>query len=539
MTDATATETAAPAAFEQTLDESRALWLADKLEALMRRAKRIKSLAALDLQVSDAYAIWFPRATKAAIRACERCAGAPAEVTRGGDCPGCAAHWEGAVVRDVRVTGTLPALSGWRLVAALEWKRGLEGAVEIVVRSAPGGGDLPACYFAPGAKPHCDHCATKRPRATCYVLRGEDGTYRQVGASCLADFVRDPDAARVAECLASMCALGKDAEENEEAGGFGAGRRSFLLANFLAAVAACVRVVGCYRTAKQADADGAISTARLAGRYMDDRAGARKICPDLDVEPADRVLAERVIAWARESFPAGHPVPFEANMGAFARLGLVGPRDEGMAAYMVEAYRRALGVAEERARRPVQPEARHLEAAPGTRVELDVEIVRVGSYETAWGTTYVTTMRRLPDGAAGACKAAEVSDEGAILVYKGKDTVWVRAALGSATADGRPQDCAGWQPAGPGARVRIRATVKEHTEYKGKPQTIVQRIDRLCDGWGFAAEPGTPEAQARDAAIAEGRNAPKAKAKARKGKAAPPAPAPPAPTDPFADVPAA
>lgn len=531
-----AAETTAPV-FEKTLAEPRALWLADKLEALVRRNKRLKVAAALELAVSEPYIIWHQQTDGklGPARKCDTCAAAavtagrpfvkdqPIAAVRSVECPGCAAHWDPEVVRDVRVAGSLPALSGWRLVAALEWKRGLEGAVEIVVRSAPGGGDLPPAYFAPGAKPHCDHCATRRFRSTCYVLRGEDGSTRQVGASCLADFVRDPDAVKAAEFLASMCSMSAEAEdeENEEAGGFARGSRSALLAAFLAAAAACVRILGAYRTAKQAEADGKTSTARLAGLLLDRPEQARKIAPDLRVEEVDRVLAGRIIEWARSSFPAGHPVPFEANMGAFARLGLVGPRDEGMAAYMVEAYRKALGLIEERARRPAQPEARHLAAAPDERVELDVEVVRVASFETAWGTTYVTTMRRLADGAVGACPAAAASDEGAIVVYKGKDTIWVRAALGSADEQGRPVDCAGWQPVSPGARVRIRATVKEHGEYKGQPQTTVSRIDRVCDGWGFAAEPGTPEAQARDAAIASGRNAPPRRTKARKAKAAP------------------
>ena len=92
-----------------------------------------------------------------------------------------------------------------------------------------------------------------------------------------------------------------------------------------------MQVVGCYRTAKQADAGGTISTAPGSRAAWTTARAPAKIRPDLDVEPADRVLAERVIAWARGSFPANRPVPFEANMGAFARLELVGPRD-GMAA---------------------------------------------------------------------------------------------------------------------------------------------------------------------------------------------------------------
>lgn len=519
--------TAAPTAFVRTLAEPRALWLADKLEALVRRNRRLQVAAALELQVSEPYIVWH---RSGLIRDCEECSAAAAAAGRpfvrgeaiepvaSPDRPGCEAHWEAEVVRDVRVAGTLPALGGWRLVAAIDWLSGLDGAREVIVRSAPGGGDLPARYFAPDARPTCDHCSTQRGRKTCYVLRGEDGAMRQVGASCLADFVRDPDAVKAAEVLAAMCSLSDQAEEDEEAGGYGGGReRALLLLDYLAAVAACTRALGAFRTSKQAAADGALSTADAAALLKDRPEQARKYAPDLAVEPVDRLLAERTIAWARASFPAGHPVAFEANMGAIARLGLVDYARRGMAAFMVEAYRKALEA------RPVQPEARHLAAAVGERVELDVEIVRVTSFETVWGTTYITIMRRLADGAVGACPAAEVADEGAVLVYKGKDTIWVRAALGSADEQGRPVDCAGWQPVGPGARVRIRATVKEHGEYKGRPQTTVQRIDRICEGWGFAAEAGTPEAQAREAQIAAGANRKAKPARARKAKAAAPA----------------
>lgn len=530
-----AAETASIArAFEATLPEPVAMWLADKLGSLAKRARRLGQVEGLALVLSEPRVAWRRwRERREASRDCDTCKTAlrSLDLRHGAQSwgseawiaedPGCG-HWEPVVLRDVLVSGSLPTLNGWTLVAAIDFERSAEGR-EVIVRQAPGGGDLPAAYYGADARPVCEHCSKVRSRHTCYVLRGEGGKLVQVGASCLADYVRSADAAQTANFLTQWAAViaeaaGKDEEDTDLGGYRGSCARS--LERLLACVAAFVRVEGAYVTAKAADG-GRTPTARKALRLLTDPARSRQEWPDVDVTGADGEKAKRAIAWARETYPRGCAAsPFEANLGTLARIGYVEPGQESLAAYMVEAYRKALGEAQAHTARPKAPEARHLAAKIGERVEFDAEVVRIGSYQTAYGTTYVTTLRRLADGAVGTCPAASVADEGAVVVWKSKEGLWLRGAIGAADEQGNPQD-GGWVAASPGDRVRVRATVKAHTEYKGQPQTEVSRVERLCDGWGFAAEPGTPEAQARDAAIASGRNAPPKRAKARKAKVAP------------------
>jgi len=78
---------------------------------------------------------------------------------------------------------------------------------------------------------------------------------------------------------------------------------------------------------------------------------------------------------------------------------------------------------------------------PKVRLDFDTVVVRVGSYDTFYGRTYVTTM---------------VDDMGHCIV--------VKSGVFSACI---------------GDKIKFKATVKEHSEYNGIEQTIVQRVKVL------------------------------------------------------------
>lgn len=339
-----------------------------------------------------------------------------------------------------------------------------------------------------------------RRRGTCYVLRHkETGEYRQVGKQCLADFVRCPDAAAVAEFLSGFGSAVDEARE----GGSGSLTPVLTLSQYLAAVCAVRRTEERFITKKQAEEWGVGSTSSLASRLLFDKAWASK--SGIKIEAQDYKESAQVIVWALQKFPAGGDLSeFEANMGALARLQIVPRRSEGVAAYMPEAYRRDLGLQIERTRAAALP-AKHLDAKVGERVELDVTIVRVVPFNNAYGGGFITVMR---------------AEDGSMLSWKSRECLHVRAPWGSRETDER--GVGEWVAAMDGAQVRIKATVKEHGEYKGRPQTTVSRVERVCDGWGYVAEWGSEGAELAARMIAAGRNAPEVKkpARARKVKQA-------------------
>lgn len=75
-----------------------------------------------------------------------------------------------------------PRLSceGWTFAAALD-----QTEAGMIVRTAP---DVDLAGYRP-EESWCDHCGTRRQRATTYLVQHEDGTTMQVGSTCMQDFL--------------------------------------------------------------------------------------------------------------------------------------------------------------------------------------------------------------------------------------------------------------------------------------------------------------------------------------------------------------
>lgn len=82
----------------------------------------------------------------------------------------------------VRVDGQQPKLAGWSLAARLERL----ATDERMVRNVPGV-EIPARFRDTGYT--CEHCNAARDRKDCFVVVNEAGEFKQVGASCLKDFL--------------------------------------------------------------------------------------------------------------------------------------------------------------------------------------------------------------------------------------------------------------------------------------------------------------------------------------------------------------
>jgi hypothetical protein len=95
------------------------------------------------------------------------------------------------------------------------------------------------------------------------------------------------------------------------------------------------------------------------------------------------------------------------------------------------------------------PAPKHHEAAVGVRVRCVIcTLVRTGSFQTEFGTTFVETF---------------VCADGSTLVWKGKGAFVPNEGY------------SGTRPVAIGERVLLTGTVKGHGEYRGMPQTNVTR----------------------------------------------------------------
>lgn len=104
------------------------------------------------------------------------------------------ARWQPYECVDVELIGPELSLAGWSLLAVLDHA---EIPGEVVIEAVPGAGEDAARDYRDAA-PDCDHCGLARQRSKTYLVRQEsDGEIRQIGSTCLQDFLGHNPAALV------------------------------------------------------------------------------------------------------------------------------------------------------------------------------------------------------------------------------------------------------------------------------------------------------------------------------------------------------
>ena len=357
----------------------------------------------------------------------------------------------------VSIVGNDVVESGWKFLATLHH----EGEGETLVCTVPGE-TVPVAYRWSNSA--CDHCMVNRRRNSTYIIVSEkDGTIRQVGRSCLGDFLerpsRDPhNIARWAEIMGSFSLEVAGCEEED----WGGPRRepSWDLRMFLAATIAVMRKKGWTSRGMVKERGEGVATSDWVLNYLSDSTAndIRKLQAEVGpVTKEDDKKAERIVEWGESALvPETRTLSdYEHNLGIVARLGVVRLRHVGIAASMVRAWQRATQegpvnmpggprtMKDERGKGPGRVEgAEWFPGAPGERCE--AEGVRV------------TMAREMEDRGFGAsCLVKMVTKDGILLTW-----------FASSSAE--------WPEVGD--VLSIRFTVKDHDQYQGRKETKVQRV---------------------------------------------------------------
>lgn len=327
---------------------------------------------------------------------------------------------------EVSVTGERPKLAGWEPVANLVHANGAN-----VVRTREGF-ELPETFRT---RQVCDHCGHNRRRNDTWVLRHtETGELRQIGRQCIQDFIGSEtiNPAALACWADAWGAVGGD--EDFCVGG---GARYFGVAEYLAAVAACIREGRGFVSKKAAAERGGMATAEeafcvLTATTKEERDAFPKVTAD-DVDTANKGLA-----WCESWTEQGD---YPHNVRTAVGMGYVTHKTAGFVASLLgSAMPNAMKKAAERAAKPV---TRHFPSDVGKRVETTLDVVKVRSWEGDYGLTTFVEMR---DG----------------------DIACVWYASGSVDVK-------------EGDRVRIKGTIKRHgtDRYTGGNVTTITRCKVL------------------------------------------------------------
>lgn len=331
---------------------------------------------------------------------------------------------------EVTITGAAPCYAGWRFVAAVD-----AVGEEVVVRYPPGRevaldhGSLRAGV--------CDHCHTARSRRTTVLVQHEEtGELKQVGRSCLKDFLG----------WSTLPVFIDDADVEERLGlGLCSGRTGEV--DLTSVVVFAWAVVAAYGwTPASAASDRRPSTRDLVGEVVLDGRHADEVMDAVSPHLAEaEEMAPRILADLTAAFTGSSG--YEANVAVLLRAGMVDPRRHlGLAVSMVSAWQRL-------------QEGERQKAIAAASAPVRRHVGTVGEKVTLTGTV---TTRMMVDGFHWS------SPDNVLLILDcGEHLVKVVTA-------------AGWAyDVKQGEVVTVTGTVKAHAEYREVPQTVLTR-PRLC-----------------------------------------------------------
>jgi len=337
------------------------------------------------------------------------------------------------------VEAPVPSHSQWEFVAVLVHTD--EGNI---LRTVPGFTLPPEVRDRPN---FCDHCQTKRVRNDTYIVRHTvDGRIMQVGSSCLQEFLGTATTlmTKVVESLLNVYSVCEAAQHQEWLRGSRNNPRAVYridLETYLTYVATKTLQAGKFVTRKLAQAEGLESTASAALAAMDGR-------HECEVSDEARTLAQKARQWVLMRYS---PVlleadeltsaddckmavlnsfrgvnkqlgDFEHNLLSCARADAIESRLCGVAAYIIEAYRRDTG-----------------KSAPAKPTVDLTGLLRIHAmFDTAEKSQLKYPVIRLQENAESRClslsKAAATSNNAGCLYVK--DTI-SKAYYGKITPQGR------------------------------------------------------------------------------------------------------
>lgn len=275
-------------------------------------------------------------------------------------------------VVECRVDGDWPRFKGWTFRAKVEIIEADDRTLAAMVH-----GQAPERVHALVDTP-CEHCGTNRRRNAVFGVEHADGTYKVVGRSCLAAFC----GTSTPEDLAALACRILDVTSELDGCEFGGIvlEPRLDMQDVLARAAAYMRLDGRYISSRVSEDIGQPSTSTKA----------RDIRRAVDVTDVDRERVTAAVAWARE-LPEDCADDFLRTCGLVSRcLRALPERFSGHAIAILPAHERYM-----RNQLDVSDAAASIyQGEVGKRMrKLRLTVLRVVSYETMYGTTYINVMR--------------------------------------------------------------------------------------------------------------------------------------------------
>jgi hypothetical protein len=348
---------------------------------------------------------------------------------------------------EVEIEGETPKFAGWTFLAVLDHSH----ETGTVVRAAPEA-VIPEQFWA--AKPVCEHCRENRRRKDTYIVQHDDGTIKQIGSTCIQDFLggQDPQVAIAAlKNLTEICGfLGGAGDED----GFGGPRGEFRVETsyWLRASVAEIRMNGFLGNAKARDEGKESSSSRISsyffGTEFEERERASQFWSQVTDE--DGEVASKLVEWTK-TLQVRADDSFLNNVKIVASSSSLGHKDFGIATASVIAYNREISRRAEAAHDAAYSQ---YVGEVGKRQVFEATLVVLKSWDGDYGMTFFHKF---------------IDATGNVMVWFGSGNLYHFGA----------------DEVKVGEKVTFKATVKAHNDRQGVRQTILNR----CAGYA----PPTPK----------------------------------------------
>lgn len=337
----------------------------------------------------------------------------------------------------VTIDAEVPKINGWSFMATIDHSPESGN----IVRVSPNVDfDVPKIYHTIG--PKCDHCQINRERHDTFLLRSDaTGAVKQIGRSCLRDFLGHDIKTMLAMAELVYHATPRDNEDDEDWGGIiGKHARYIYVPTFVAHASAIIRHAGYVR---KADGDfGQTSTADATHENMFRRPGGNfKPC---EVTDKDLAIADLALAWGASLADSRND--YEHNLSVVARETMIANRSTGILASLVSSYMRHVKKTFEQAQTGVTG------SYVGTLNDRlrDLSVVLYGYQVLSGGQYGPQHIYRF------------LTDAGDLVVWFASHSAAKDLGLGTFEATNR-------------LRVKLTGTVSKQQIYNGVKQTIVKR----------------------------------------------------------------
>lgn len=312
----------------------------------------------------------------------------------------------------IEVDGTSPSYSGWKFLGSISHND------EANVFHCVPGQTIPEKYRETSVY-HCDHCGHKRRRNYTYVIQNESGETKQVGKTCLKDFLGHTDVNTLTSFVDGLSGI-LTFENNDVTGHNDV---LYYRANRILELAAISHIKS-----------GEVVLDEIKEYLFSKKSGFDVHVKEHSENENVKILAKSAKNWIAEKAKET-PNDYLLNASAAVKNEHITAREIGIVASIVKSY--AKDAAKENAK-SVNENSEYVGEIK-SRQGFNLELVNKYSFSGHYGITIVYTFK----------------DENENSI------VWF-------CTNGKSIDI--------GDKIVAKATVKQHKEYRGVKQTIVNRL---------------------------------------------------------------